>query len=122
MENLMINELVDLAQYTAKILSHYEIWALLVLFILIKIYRSGFNPIKTYKKMKVYYKFKKILKPARSFNHKTTLLIKYGLNAPISEKETELQTFLDMKNKLGEVYPFMKVVSAEKAGDVHVQG
>ena len=47
---------------------------------------------------------------------------KYLLNIPFKEKEDELSTFLDIKNHMGDEFPFMKVVESEKPGELYVDG
>lgn len=58
-------------------------------------------------KYKVYQKVKPYIKHAKSLNHSTTLIAKYIAGVPVKPNETEVDTFNDIKNHLGDSFPFM---------------
>jgi 7-keto-8-aminopelargonate synthetase-like enzyme len=87
--------------------------------ILIKLYRSGTNPTKLFQKHKLYYSVRHIFRNAKSFNHQQCLLAKYILEVPIDDKEPEIKSYLDVRAHFDEKWPFMKVITSEKAGHVH---
>lgn len=77
---------------------------------------------KKLKQLKLKRKLDPYMKHSKSLNHATTLIAKYLYNADVKQDETEIDTFIDMKEHLGESWPFMKKVKNTRNERITVEG
>ena len=90
MNHIIIEDFYDLGMNILKIVSHYEIWAILLLILLVKVYKKVGSPRDLLKQLKIYMKLRHVLNKGSTSQHKATLLAKYFMKVPIREKENEL--------------------------------
>ena len=60
---------------------------------------------KLFRKFKFWWTFSKFQKASKSINHTQNFMAKMLLNLPISSNETEMRSYLDIKNHFGEKVP-----------------
>jgi 7-keto-8-aminopelargonate synthetase-like enzyme len=75
-------------------------------------------------KLQIYMDVRPYIKHAKSANHNTSLLGKYLLKLPIKEGETELDSYLDIKNAMEKegIWPFMLNIKDTREEKITVQG
>jgi 7-keto-8-aminopelargonate synthetase-like enzyme len=96
----------------------FTIWSLDLLLGL----RQHIYSHKWYKLFTLGLLFRKLKKQSQSINHSQTLISKFIHKIPIEDDETELKSFIDIKNFLKTDYPFMKIVKNTGKVNVNVEG
>eukprot|EP00340_Litonotus_pictus_P002441 CAMPEP_0170518482 /NCGR_PEP_ID=MMETSP0209-20121228/4160_1 /TAXON_ID=665100 ORGANISM="Litonotus pictus, Strain P1" /NCGR_SAMPLE_ID=MMETSP0209 /ASSEMBLY_ACC=CAM_ASM_000301 /LENGTH=477 /DNA_ID=CAMNT_0010804057 /DNA_START=132 /DNA_END=1565 /DNA_ORIENTATION=+ len=73
-------------------------------------------------KLKIYWEVRPYLNEGKSINHSAALLSKYVLQLDFKKGESEMETFLDVKDSVGHKYPFMRKVKNSRDQNISVEG
>jgi len=85
------------------------------------VYTSEYGQ-KAIEKFLIYRSIRPYLNASKSLNHSTTLIAKYLVGLPVKQGESELETFIEIKDHLGDKWPFMNEVKDTKNELITVKG
>lgn len=97
-------------------------FSLIIILATIYYYLTSNHGKKNLNKLRVYLNVRPYLKASKTLNHATTLIAKYIVGLPLKEGETEVDTFNEIKDSLGDKWPFMKKVENTRKVKINVEG